>query len=135
MSVEDLRRSPTMSHLLDAQEKGQDIGHYGRLVFAMVAHRFIDNDELTKIMLKGGDTDEAKVRALVGQVEQRDYSPPRRERILEWQSQQDFPIIPDPDDPDAGNLYRELDFPDEVFEHIEGYRESQAEAQESHSSR
>jgi len=121
MSVEDLRKSPTMSHLLEAQEQGQDIGHYGRLVFAMVGRRFVGDDELEKIMLKGGDTDEAKVRALIQQVEDRDYSPPRRERLLEWQAKQDFPIIPNADDPDAGNLYRELDFPDDVFEHIETY--------------
>ncbi len=131
MSVEDLRKSPTMSHLLEAQEQGQDIGHYGRLVFAMVGRRFVGDDELEKIMLKGGDTDEAKVRALIQQVEDRDYSPPRRERLLEWQAKQDFPIIPNADDPDAGNLYRELDFPDDVFEHIEGYREHKAEASHS----
>ncbi len=129
MSVEDLRKSPTMSHLLEAQEKGQDIGHYGRLVFAIVGHRFLDNDELEKIMLKGGDTDEAKVRTLVQQVEDRGYSPPRREKLLDYQSKQDFPIVPNSDDPDSGNLYRELDFPDDVFEHIEDYREHKVEAE------
>jgi hypothetical protein len=36
MPVEDLRQSEMMSHLLDALEKGEDIGHYGRLTFAMV---------------------------------------------------------------------------------------------------
>src|SRR3712207_8804213 len=38
MAVDDLRRSPMMSHLLDALDRGEDIGHYGRLTFAMVAH-------------------------------------------------------------------------------------------------
>jgi len=42
MPVEDLRQSPMMSHLLDALDKGEDIGHYGRLTFAMVAHHFLD---------------------------------------------------------------------------------------------
>ena len=37
MAVEDLRKSDMMAHLLDALDKGKDIGHYGRLVFAMVA--------------------------------------------------------------------------------------------------
>jgi len=37
-----------MSHLLDALEKGEDIGHYGRLTFAMVAHHFLDKAELIK---------------------------------------------------------------------------------------
>jgi hypothetical protein len=38
----------------------------------------------------------------------------RREKILEYQSQQDFPICPKLDDPDACNPYAELQFPDEV---------------------
>lgn len=123
MSVQDLRRSPMMSHLLDALEQGQDIGHYGRLTFAMVARHFVDDKELVRLLMKDKDTDEAKVRALVQQVEQRDYNPPRRERILEWQAKQDFPIIPDSDDPDAGNVYRDLELPDQVYEHIEEYHE------------
>jgi len=131
MPVEDLRKSPTMNHLLEAQEQGQDIGHYGRLVFAMVGHHFLSNDELEQIMLKGGHTDKAKVDVLIQQVESRDYSPPRREKLLEYQSKQDFPIVPNPDDPDSGNLYRELNFPDDVFQHIEGYREKQVEASQS----
>ena len=90
MAVEDLRQSTMMSHLLDSLEQGKDIGHYGRLVFAMVAHYFADQDELVKLLLQGGDTDEPKARALVQQVLERDYSPPRRERILEWQAKQDF---------------------------------------------
>jgi DNA primase large subunit len=31
MPAEDLRQSPMMSHLLDALDQGEDIGHYGRL--------------------------------------------------------------------------------------------------------
>jgi hypothetical protein len=75
---------------------------------------------------RSGDTDESEARALVQQVEERDYNPPRRERILEWQNQQDFPICPNPDDPDACNVYRELDLPDEIFENIQDYREDKA---------
>jgi hypothetical protein len=123
MAVEDLRQSTMMNHLLDSLEQGKDIGHYGRLVFVMVARYFVDQDELVKLLLQGGDTDEAKARALVQQVLERDYSPPRRERILEWQARQDFPTRPDSDDPDACNVYRELQFPDSLFEHIEEYRE------------
>lgn len=61
------------------------------------------------------------MRALLRQVEGRDYNPPKRERILEWQGQQDFPICPTPDDPDSCNVYRELQFPDEVYESINQY--------------
>jgi DNA primase large subunit len=127
MAVDDLRRSPMMSHLLDALDRGEDIGHYGRLTFAMVAHHFLDADELVEWLAKDGDTDERKARALVQQVEERGYNPPRRERILEWQAQQDFPICPTPDDPDTCNVYKDLDMPEEVLENIQEYREQKAE--------
>jgi hypothetical protein len=126
MSVEDLRQSEMMSHLLDALDKGEDIGHFGRLTFAMVAHHFLDKEELVEWLSKDSDTDENEARALVQQVEERGYNPPKRERILEWQEQQDFPICPNPDDPDACNVYRELDLPDEIFENIKDYREDKA---------
>jgi RecA-family ATPase len=90
MSVENLRQSPIMNHLLDALDRGQDIGHYGRLTFAMVAHHFLESDELVESLSKDGDTDENEACALAQQVEERGYNPPRRERILEWQEQQDF---------------------------------------------
>ena len=125
MPVDVLRRSPMMSHLLDALERGEDIGHYGRLTFAMVARHFMDTEDLVRLLTQGGDTDERKARALVKQVEDHDYNPPRRERILEWQAKQEFPICPNPDDPDACNVYKELDLPERVFEHIEEYREQQ----------
>jgi DNA primase large subunit len=128
MSLEDLRRSPTMRHLLEALKEGKDIGHYGRLTFAMAAHDFLDKEELAKILLKGKGADEQQVHALVQQVEARDYNPPSRQRILEWQAKQDFKICPNEDDPSACNLYQELDLPDEVFENIEEYRDQQFEA-------
>ena len=68
-------------------------------------------------------TDEQEIRAMVQQVEDKGYSPPRREKILEFQDQQDFPICPDPDDPDACNVYNELQFPGEVYESIQQYQE------------
>lgn len=126
MAVEDLRQSPMMSHMLDALDEGQDIGHYGRLVFAMVGRHFVDNDELVGLLAKDEDTTEEEIRALVQQVQEKDYSPPRREKVLEYQSQQDFPICPNPDDPDSCNVYQELEFPDEVYESIQQYREEKA---------
>jgi len=128
MPVDDLRRSPTMAHLLESLDAGKDIGHYGRLTFVMVARRFMSDDDVTKWLMKDKDVDETKARTLVEQVAERDYNPPRRERLMEWQQKQDFPIIPNPDDPDEGNLYRELDFPDKVYEHIEEYREEKHDA-------
>ncbi len=123
MSVEDLRQSPMMGHLLNALDKGEDIGHYGRLVFAMIARHFVSDDELVELLTKDHDADEREIRTMVQQVQEKGYSPPRREKILEYQSQQDFPICPDPDDPDACNPYQELQFPDEVYESIQEYQE------------
>jgi hypothetical protein len=131
MALKDLRRSPMMSHLLDALERGEDIGHYGRLMFAMIGHRFLDRDELVAWLAKDKDCDEQKAKALVQQVESREYNPPGRGRILEWQSHQEFPICPTPEDPNACNPYRELEMPEEVLEDIEEFREQQFEAEEA----
>jgi hypothetical protein len=43
---EELEKDEMMRHLMDALEQGQDIGHYGRLIFIMGARYFLDNDEL-----------------------------------------------------------------------------------------
>ena len=123
MAVDDLRQSPMMAHMLDALHRGEDIGHYGRLVFAMIGRHFVSDDELVELLTKDRDADEREIRAMVQQVEEKGYSPPRREKILEYQSQQDFPICPNPDDPDACNPYQELRFPDEVYESIQDYQE------------
>jgi hypothetical protein len=124
-ALKPLRQSPMMAHLLDALEAGTDIGEYGRLTVAMVAHHFLEPDDLVALLAHDPSLDEGEARALVQQVEARDYSPPKRERILEWQAQQDFPICPNPEDPAACNVYQELDFPERVFQHIEAYREQQ----------
>ena len=123
MPVEDLRQSPMMAHMLDALDNGEDIGHYGRLVFAMIGRHFVSDDELVELLTKDHDADEQEIRAMVQQVEEKGYSPPRREKILEFQNQQDFQICPNPNDPDACNVYNELQFPDEVYESIQQYQE------------
>ena len=126
MPVEDLRKSPMMSHILDALDNGEDIGHYGRLTFAMVGVYFANNDELVSLLAKDEDADEQEVRAMVQQVREKGYNPPNRDKILEWQSKQDFQICPNSDDPDACNVYSELDIPQEVLEDIQEYREEKA---------
>ncbi len=127
-SLEQLRVEPMMAHLMDALEAGQDIGHYGRLTFAMIAHHFLPPEQVLEWLNKDPDLGQDQAVALLRQVESRDYNPPRRDRILAWQAQQDFPIIPNPDDPDSGNVYRNLKFPDKVYEHIQEYQEEKAEA-------
>jgi len=66
--------------------------------------------------------------SLADQVERRDYGPPTRARIVSWQHQQHFPICPHIDDPDEANVYRDLAFPEGVYERIEAYHEQKAEA-------
>ena len=128
MPVEDLKQSPMMNHMLEALARGEDIGHYGRLTFVMIARHFVDNEELVELLTQDRDADEGDIRAMVQQVESKGYSPPRRDRILEWQSTQDFQIGPNPDDPDACNVYSELEFPDEVYESIQEYQEKRQTA-------
>jgi hypothetical protein len=125
MPVEELRKNDMLAHLLDALADGQDIGHYGRLVLAMVGRHFLDDDELIATLVQNPDFSEDEARSLVRQVQARNYNPPKRERILEWQERQEFPICPNPDDPGACNVYRDIQFPDGVYEEIEEFYEQQ----------
>ncbi len=127
---ENLRNSPMMAHLLDALEKGTDIGHYGRLTFVMVARHFLSDDEIIELLSHQPDHNATDSRALLMQVKGRNYNPPKRERILEWQSQQDFPICPTPDEPGTCNVYQELRFPEGIYENISNFYEEKAEAEE-----
>jgi hypothetical protein len=129
--IETLRRSGMMAHLMGSLEKGQDIGHYGRLVFAMIARHFLSDDDLVQLLQQDKDFSEEQARILVHQVKDKDYNPPRREKILEFQAQQEFPIIQNPEDPDDGNVYRDLDFPESVYEHISEYYEHKTEDKEN----
>ncbi|GAA3749608.1 hypothetical protein [Terriglobus aquaticus] len=123
--VDELRKDPMMAHLLDSLDAGTDIGHYGRLVFAMVARHFLPHEQVRAWLTKDNDFSDDQAQQMLHQVEGRDYSPPRRERLLEWQSEQEFQFI-DPSDPDSGNLYRNLKFPQEIYEHIGHYQDAKA---------
>ncbi len=126
--VAELRKSGMMVHLMDALDAGKDIGHYGRLVFAMVARHFLPEEQVVAYLTKDKDFSDEDARSMVTQVQGRDYNPPRREKILQYQKEQDFPIIPNPDDPDSGNVYRELQFPEHVYEHIQEYYDHKQQA-------
>lgn len=128
MSEDTLRKNPMMSHLLDALDESKDIGHYGRLVFTIVARHFLPEDELVAWMTKDRDVDESKARGLVHQVTEAGYSPPKAETIRGYEKKQEFPILANPDDPDAGNVYQDLDFPDSVYDSIAEYHEEKSHA-------
>ena len=124
--VEALREDSMMKHLLDSLEQGKDIGHYGRLTFTMIARHFLSDDEVLAELTKDRDFSEEQAKQMLVQVEGRDYSPPRRDRIMQWQSEQDFPIIPNANDPDCGNVYKSLRFPKQTYDHIGHYQEEKA---------
>ena len=113
-----------MAHLLDALESGVDIGQYGRLVFAMVGRHFFERDDLIAWLAKDPSLSPEEASALVQQVEARGYNPPKRERILEWMRKQEFPICAVPEDPGQCNVYRNLEFPQEVYDRIAHFYES-----------
>lgn len=124
----ELRKSGMMVHLMDSLDAGKDIGHYGRLVFAMVARHFLPEEQVVAYLTKDKDFSDEDARSMVTQVQGRDYNPPRREKILQYQKEQEFPIIPNPDDPDSGNVYRDLQFPEHVYEHIQEYNDHKQQA-------
>lgn len=130
MAVDELRKSEMMDHLVEALGRGEDVGHYGRLVFTMVARYFMDRDEVIKYLRKNPGFSEEDAERMYDEVDAHGYNPPRRDRVLEWQNQQDFEICPSPDDPDSCNVYRDLRFPDEVYESIAEYVEQKQEARE-----
>lgn len=123
--VDELRKDPMMAHLLESLDAGTDVGHYGRLVFAMVARHFLPHAQVIAWLTKDNDFNADQAQQMLHQVEGRDYNPPRRERLLQWQKEQEFQFM-DVHDPDSGNLYRNLEFPKEVYDHIGHYQEAKS---------
>jgi hypothetical protein len=128
MAMAELRKNDMMAHLADSLEEGKDIGQYGRLVFAMVARHFLSENELVKLLAKDKSFGEDDARRLVTQVQSRDYNPPKRERILQYLQEQKFPLCPNADDPDACNVYKDLEFPEGVYARINEYYQQKAGA-------
>jgi len=125
MGIEDLKQNAMMAHLLDSLENGQDIGHYGRLVFAMVGGHFLEENELKDWLLKDRSCKPEDIDALIHQVNERGYNPPKPERILDWMSRQEFPICPHTDHAaQSCNVYRDLKFPEEVYRKIEQFHQN-----------
>jgi hypothetical protein len=127
MPLDDLKQEPMMARLIATLDSGNSIGHYGRLVFTMVGRHFLETGELLSYLEKDPECDAEQARSLVAQVESRGYNPPKRERILEWMRKQDFPICENPDDPGQCNVYRNLNFPKEVYDRISEFHLERAE--------
>jgi hypothetical protein len=101
----------------------EELQKNGMMAFAMVARHFLTPEELVAMLTKDSDFSESQAKLLVRQVEGKDYNPPKRDRVLAWQKEQEFPICPNPEDPDSCNVYKDLNFPDHVYEHIQDYVE------------
>jgi hypothetical protein len=110
-AVEELRSSPMMAHLLDSLERGEDIGHYGRLTFVMIARHFLERDELLEWLNKNEEPEGRSHEGLIEQVEARGYN---------------LPICPESEDTRACNPYRELQFPEETYQKIESFYRGEA---------
>ena len=111
-----------MNHLIQALENGENIGHYGRLVFAMVAQYFLPEEEMVALLAKDSDCDEEKARSILKQVQLHGYNPPKPDRILGWMKEQDFAICDTAaENKDDCNVYKSLKFPPEVYQRIANY--------------
>lgn len=116
-----LMRNDMMKHLVSSLERGEEIGHYGHLVFAMVARHFLDEEEICTLLCRDPKVSREEAEVLLTQVRAKNYNPPRPQKIAEWQREQEFPICPDLGDPDGCNVYKDLQFPAEIYEQIAEY--------------
>jgi hypothetical protein len=91
----------------------------------MVARYFLSDEDLVQQLTKDPDCDDQKALGLLKQVEARGYNPPKRDRILYWMDQQNFPICNPSDRQEACNVYKSLNFPPEVYEKISEYYQNQ----------
>lgn len=122
MALSDLQQSPMMNHIVQALQQHEDIGHYGRLVFAMVGQYFLSEEEIIDLLAKDPDCDNEKARSILKQVETHGYTPPKPDRILAWMNEQDFAICDTAgQDKNTCNVYKTLKFPPEVYDRIAGY--------------
>ena len=112
----ELRANRMMAHLLGALEMGQDVGPYGRRIFACVAQHFLPEGDL--VMLLSRNVGEAKARELLSEVLSSGDPPPRRGKIIEYMKRQSFPILPDDHDAHLDDVYQGLNFPPQVAARI-----------------
>ncbi|PYE51877.1 hypothetical protein [Deinococcus yavapaiensis] len=105
-----LKSNRFMAHLVGALEMGQDIGPYGRKIFATVAQYFLSADDT--LMLLKRNLGEQEAREVMKSVE--GEPPPRRGKVVEYTKRQNFPILPNNHDAHLDDLYAGLTFPPEI---------------------
>jgi hypothetical protein len=79
MPIDDLKQKPMTAHLIGTPDSGHSIGHYHRLVFAMVARHFLEREEFIAYLEKDPEIGDAEARSLVEQVESHAFNPPKLE--------------------------------------------------------
>lgn len=105
-----LKSNRFMAHLVGSLEMGQDIGPYGRKVFATVAQYLLPPDDV--LMLLRRNVGDQEARDVMKSVE--GEPPPRRGKIVEYTKRQKFPLLPSNHDAHLDDLYAGLTFPPDV---------------------
>ena len=88
----------------------------------MVARHFLSEGELTALLRHNPGINDHEARSLNLPVQGKNYKPLRREHSP-MAERAELPDLPNPEDPDSCNVYKDLEFPPEVYEHIAGYDE------------
>ena len=93
MSLKELQHNRMMAHLIDALDAGRSIGHYGRLVFTIVAYHFLHEGQVITLLAEDPECSEEEARELYEQMRVNQYSPPTPEMIHEWQERRDYGLM------------------------------------------
>ncbi len=121
IQAEDMRRSQMMARLWDDLEKGVDVGHFGRLLFTMVARHYMNETQVITLLSRNIPVEDAQAMLLL--VNSRNYNPPKPNKIRKWQEKQDYKIIPPEKAHDLawGNVYKELRLPMEIYSQVQDF--------------
>ena len=80
-----LRKNSMLDHLISSLERGENIEHYGRLVFVIVARYFLPVGEIVRLLTQDATSNfisEREALNLVNQVISKDYNPPVRSKEI-----------------------------------------------------
>ena len=123
-SLDDLKRNPMMRRIIQTMESGQDVGHYGRFIFTVVASYFIGEKEITDLLKRQPEIEDSEeALGFYLQVASARYVMPTSARIRAWdksEEQKNFPLIIQ-GDRNSGNLYREIPLPQQALVSVRSY--------------